>query len=142
MDDERCWDEIGLPRFETVLKDFPTVDFVAHAQGWWAHIESSPERMGGYETSPIDRLGRCAELLSRYDNCYADISARSGWNALTRDHEVGQRFLENHYSKLVFGTDFFYESQDIPQLELFEQFELTHDMRTRLCEENITELLR
>jgi predicted TIM-barrel fold metal-dependent hydrolase len=142
MDDRRCTDDVGLPNFETVLEDFPGVDFIAHAQGWWAHVSEDVTQMTGYPEGPIVRGGRCGELLREYDNCYADISARSGWNALTRDLEFGQEFLERHDDKLLFGTDRIYAEQRLPQLSSFETFDLSRRQWKKICHDNVVELLR
>jgi predicted TIM-barrel fold metal-dependent hydrolase len=44
-------------------------------------------------------------LLRQFPNLYADLSAGSGWNALTRDRAFGIRFLVEFQDKLLFGTD-------------------------------------
>jgi predicted TIM-barrel fold metal-dependent hydrolase len=40
-----------------------------------------------------------------YPNLYADISAGSGYNAITRDKDFGYSFLEEFQDKLFYGTD-------------------------------------
>lgn len=142
MDDQRGTDEVGLPGFERILQDFPEVDFVAHAPGWWAHISAGVEGLGGYPDGPVEGHGRCDELLANYDNCYADLSAGSGWNALTRDPDYGQRFLERHHDKLLFGTDYLYPGQDVPQLDLLDRFDFTGEMAADIFRRTLEGLLR
>ena len=143
-DEKAMMDEVGLPRLEDVLASFPSVDFVAHAHAWWAHISAdvSWEDRGEYPSGPIEPGGRVPELLSEYDNVYGDISAGSGWNALTRDEEYAQGFLEDHHEQLVFGTDFLAPDQEVPQLELFDRFELPVEAWANIRYRNIEELLR
>ncbi len=43
--------------------------------------------------------------MRKYPNLWADISAGSGYNALTRDPEFGLEFLDEFQDKLMFGTD-------------------------------------
>jgi hypothetical protein len=62
----------------------------------------------------VEPGGRCDELLGTYDNLYADISMGSGFNAITRDVEYSQGFLERHHEKLLFGTDYLYPGQNFP----------------------------
>lgn len=144
MDHERGTDDVGLPGFESVLQEFPDVDFIGHAQGWWAHISADVrgDELGGYPERAVEPGGRCGELLAEYDNCYADISAGSGWNALTRDPEYGQRFLEDHHEKLLFATDYLYPDQAVPQLDVLETFAFTEEMAANLCHRNLEGLLR
>ena len=44
--------------------------------------EVDPSTRGGYPKGPIHKPGRVAELLSKYDNLYGDLSAGSGYNAI------------------------------------------------------------
>jgi len=54
------------------------------------------------------------ELLIKYPNLYADLSAGSGFNAISRDYEYGIKFLEEFQNKLVFGTDICRHGQEAP----------------------------
>lgn len=62
-------------------------------------------------------------LLRQYPNLYVDISANSGLNALTRDPEVGIRFLDEFQDKLLFATDncFADSSRRMPHLRYLKQ---------------------
>ncbi|WP_049921486.1 amidohydrolase family protein [Halopiger djelfimassiliensis] len=143
-DDKAMIDEVGLPRLESVLASFPSVDFIAHASGWWAHISADVTRAdrGGYPDGPIEPGGRVAELLASYDNIYGDIGGPSGWNALTRDEDYAQAFLETHAEQLVFGTDYVYPGQSIAQFDLFERFDLEREAQAALRHRTLEGLLR
>ena len=143
IDDKAMLDSVGLPRFEDVLASFPEVDFVAHAHGWWAHISADVEEadLGRYPERPVEPGGRVAELLGEYDNVYGDLSGRSGWNALTRDPSYGQSFLETYHGKLLFGTDVLHPDQEVPNLGLFDEFDLPAEAWADLRYRNLEGLL-
>ncbi|RQG96617.1 amidohydrolase family protein [Natrarchaeobius chitinivorans] len=143
-DEKAMMDEVGLPRLEDVLASYPSVDFLAHAHAWWAHISAdvSWEDRGQYPDGPIEPGGRVSELLGAYDNIYGDISGFSGWNALTRDEEYAQEFLEEHSEQLVFGTDYLYPGQEISHFELFDRFDLDRDAWADLRYRNLEGVLR
>ena len=107
MDGERNVDEKGFPRLERMLGKFPDTVFIGHAQHFWAEIsgDASADQFGGYPKGPIAEGGSIVRLLAQYGNLYADISAGSALNALTRDMQFGWRFLERFQDKLFFGTD-------------------------------------
>ena len=77
-----CYDEIGLPRLESVLRECPDLVLLGHSQPFWAEISSdvSEENRNGYPTGPV-RPGRVPELMREYPNLHGDLSAGSGHNA-------------------------------------------------------------
>ncbi|EMA36852.1 amidohydrolase family protein [Halobiforma nitratireducens] len=137
-------DDVGLPGLERVLASYPAVDFVAHAHGWWSHMgaDVEPADLGRIPDGPIESRGRTWELLAEYDNIYADISTRGGWNALTRDETVGREFLETHHDRIVFGTDYLYPGQSVPHFDLFDRFDLDREAWADVRHRNVESLLR
>ena len=109
-------DDPGLPRLEKVLRDFPNTTFFGHAMAFWAEVsaEVKPEERGGYPAGPVTAVGRTVELLRTYPNLYGDLSAGSGFNAISRDPIFGYRFLEELQDKLLFGTDICHVNQEVP----------------------------
>ncbi len=99
-------DEIGLPRLEKVLKEFPNLIVLGHSQKFWAEISAncSEEDRGGYPTGKVIP-GRVVELMRKYPNLHGDLSANSGGNAVMRDAEFGYKFMEEFQDRLYFGTD-------------------------------------
>ena len=98
-------DDLGLPRLEKVLGMFPKLKFFGHSQKFWAEIgKTDEESRNGYPTGKVIP-GRVPELLRRYPNLCGDLSAGSGYNAVTRDPEFGWAFLEEFADQLYFGTD-------------------------------------
>jgi len=114
IDNFRNLDELGLPKLEKVLQSFPGVNFITHALHWWSEIsaEVTEEDRGNYPTGTIIKGGRVEELLKTYDNLFADLSADSGTNALTRDPFFTPGFLVRNQDKLLFGTDLVYKGQE------------------------------
>lgn len=43
--------------------------------------------------------------MNKYPNLYADMSAGSGYGALTRDEKFTAGFLKRHPQQLLFGSD-------------------------------------
>jgi predicted TIM-barrel fold metal-dependent hydrolase len=117
-----CYDDLGLPRLERVLQECPTLKLVGHSQPFWAEISSdvTDETRGGYPKGAVTP-GRVVELLRRYPNLYGDLSAGSGYNAITRDPEFGYRFLEEFQDRLFFGTDICHLKQELPIVPLFQK---------------------
>ncbi len=93
---------------ETYLKRYRRVRIIGHAQTWWANISADvpPIESGGlYPQGPVKPGGLLDRLLGEYPNLYADMSAGSGFNALTRDEDFTARFIERHPRQLLFGSD-------------------------------------
>ncbi|MHB9032988.1 MAG: amidohydrolase family protein [Anaerolineae bacterium] len=118
-------DEPGAPRLERLLREAPLTTVIGHGPGFWAEIGSEvrPEDKWGYPKGKIGADGALARLLANYANLYADISAYSGYNALTRDPDYTPAFLERFQNKLLFGTDtcFADPAGKMPQLEFLKQ---------------------
>ncbi len=100
-------DDIGLVRLERVLQQFPNLKILAHAASFWSEISAdvTEETRHTYTTGAIIREGRIATLLRQYPNLICDISAASGYNALSRDLEYTYKFLDEFYEQIVFATD-------------------------------------
>lgn len=98
-------DDLGLPRLEKVLKKFPGLQFIGHSQPFWAEIGVLTQKeRNDYPTGKVVP-GRLIELLDNYPNLYGDLSAGSGFNAVSRDPEFGYSFIEKYQDRLYFGTD-------------------------------------
>jgi predicted TIM-barrel fold metal-dependent hydrolase len=99
-------DEIGLKRLEKELAKFKNLVFLGHSQAFWAEIGTNVDEISrcGYPTGKVVP-GRVVELFRKYENLYGDLSAGSGFNALSRDPEFGYDFIEEFQDRLLFGTD-------------------------------------
>jgi predicted TIM-barrel fold metal-dependent hydrolase len=95
----------GIERFESVLKAYPKVHFIGHAQTWWGNISTNLNPMDLYPKGPVRRGGLTERLLQDFPNMHGDLSAESGLNALTRDPEFAAGFIERHGRKLIWASD-------------------------------------
>lgn len=96
----------GFDRFHKMLEKYPRVRFVGHAQTWWANIDKShTDQKVLYPKTKVTPGGLTDRYLADYPNMYADMSAGSGLNALTRDEDHARGFIERHQDKLIYGSD-------------------------------------
>jgi len=96
----------GFERFYKILEKYRTVNFLGHAQTWWANVDKSyTDQSVLYPKGPVTSGGLTDRYLSDYSNMYGDLSAGSGLNALTRDEAFTRDFLTRHQNKLVYGSD-------------------------------------
>lgn len=112
-------DELGLPHLEAVLARFPTLVLIGHSPGFWNEISGGlkAEEKLGYTTGPVKPGGRVVELMRRYPNLHADLSARSGLTAMERDPQHAYRFLEEFQDRILFGMDYTFPTVELHQLE-------------------------
>ena len=141
MNSQSCMDEPGLPRMESVLQEFPDCVFIGHGPTWWTNISADDDGRGGYPERPVVPGGAVERLLGEYENMYADISAGSGWNALTRDPDFTPGFVERHWRKLLFGTDIVRPGDPLPQIRWMREFPLTPDQHSAIAEGTARQLL-
>jgi predicted TIM-barrel fold metal-dependent hydrolase len=97
----------GFERFHRMLEKYPTVNFLGHAQTWWANIDRNyrDDVAQLYPKGALTPGGLTDRYLGDYANMFGDLSAGSGLNALTRDEDFTRDFLSRHQDKLVFGSD-------------------------------------
>ncbi|MEO6033889.1 MAG: amidohydrolase family protein [Verrucomicrobiota bacterium] len=99
----------GFERFYKMLEKFPKVNFIGHAQTWWASIDKDyKDHLEGDGLFPKQKVvagGLTDRYLSDYPNMFGDLSAGSGLNAFLRDENHMRNFLERHQDKLMFGSD-------------------------------------
>ena len=97
----------GATVLEAALGKFPELTFLGHSQPFWAEIaplEDVKDR-NGYPSGPVTGPGRVVQLMRKYPNLHGDLSANSGYNAVSRDEQFGCAFLEEFQDRLYFGTD-------------------------------------
>ncbi len=100
-------DDYGLPKLERALRECPETIFIGHGPTFWAEIsaEVPADKRVSYPKGPIVKGGAVVRLMREYSNLWADLSAGSGYNAMTRDYNFGLEFLAEFQDKLMFGTD-------------------------------------
>ncbi len=129
-----------MPRLESCLKEFKNVKWVGHGPGFWSAISADDPR-GGYPPDPIKPGGALDRLLSEYDNLYADLSAGSGYNAMTRDPEFALGFVKRHWRKLIWGSDYMGHNQPIPQVKWLADLDISEEMKLAIARGNAENLL-
>jgi predicted TIM-barrel fold metal-dependent hydrolase len=136
-------DAPGLPGLERLLRDYPEVTFIGHGQHFWREIsaDAGPDTPA-YPSGPVAAGGRVEELLQRYRNLRADLSAGSGYNALRRDVPHALGFLERCHRSLLFGTDVLAAAQDLPIVSFFRGLHLSVAAREDIAWRNAASLFR
>lgn len=140
-------DDIGFPRFETVLQRLPNLVFLAHSQGWWSEISGSvtPYEKYGYPEGPVKLGGSVARLMRQYPNLWGDISANSGLSALRRDPKYAREFMDEFQDRLVLGLDTCQaadEREHIPWLNAeHESGHIMTEVFEKICWRNLARLL-
>lgn len=141
-------DDLHLPKLERCLKSFPDLIFIGHSQPFWAEISGDlrPEDRNGYPSGRVTPGGRLIELFRQYPNLHADLSAGSGYNAVSRDPDFGISFMDEFRDRLMFGTDLDFPGQDLPLLgymrELGRSGKLSRNTLDRIMYRNAAKLLR
>lgn len=102
-------DKIHFPALEKLLEEFPKAKIIGHAMAFWNEIDGNlkASQRETYPNSPIKKEGALFRLMEKHLNLYGDISAGSGYNALSRDPETGYKFIKKFNRQLFFGTDRF-----------------------------------
>ena len=140
-------DEPGLPQLEMILRTMPKLILLGHGPAFWSEmgvLETVADR-GGYPRYPIKAEGAVPKLFRRYPNLWGDLSAGSGYNALTRDRAYGIKFLNEFQDRLCFGTDICYAKQELPLagflLELRAEGALSEETFEKIARGNARRLL-
>jgi len=96
----------GFERLPTMLAKFSKTNFIGHAQTWWANSDKNhADQKVLYPKGKVTAGGLTDRYLADYPNMFADMSAGSGLNALTRDEEHTRGFFERHQDKILYGSD-------------------------------------
>lgn len=145
-------DEFGLTHLENALKAFPKLKFLGHSQKFWSHISGDlkPEDWNGYPTGKIAPGGRIIELMRKYDNLCCDLSAGSGYTAITRDPEFTYAFMEEFSDRIFYGTDICSPrninspSMKLPEFldEAMEQKYISYETYEKISRGNALKLLK
>lgn len=93
---------------ERALQACPETNFIGHAPGFWREISGDADASPSpYPNTPVTPGGRLYPLLDRYPNLFADLSAGSGRQALSRDPAHAKDFLTRYADRLLFGRDYY-----------------------------------
>jgi hypothetical protein len=141
INNDLCYDDAGLPRLELCLKQFPHVTFVGHGPAFWSAISADDPRRG-YPKDCIKPGGAVDRLLADYENLYADLSAGSGYNAMTRDPDFTRGFIERHWRKLLWGSDIVGVHEEHPQVTWFRTLDMPQEIKNAIGDGNARRLLK
>lgn len=95
-----------------------------------------------YPEGKIKPGGAAVKLLEKYPNMYADLSANSGLNAITRDPDFGINFLNNYADKLLFGTDAMGGTGRQYHFDFYNEVDLSQEVRNKIFRDNTRKLLK
>ena len=136
-----CHDDVGMPRLERCLREFPHVTWCGHGPGFWSSISGADDGQEVYPKGPIAPGGALDRLLARYDNLYCDLSAFSGYNGLTRDSEFTRGFVARNWRKLLLGTDIVYAGDELPILKWIRTLDVSEEIRCAIASGNARRVL-
>ena len=128
------WYGGSLEHMETALKLCPNTQFIGHAPGFWREISEDADQVEeAYPRErPIVGKGLILKYLDQYPNLHCDLSAGSGYTALTRDLEFTKQFITRYQDRLLFGRDAF----DHRLYELLTSLELPEPVLIKILSGN------
>jgi predicted TIM-barrel fold metal-dependent hydrolase len=105
---QQMWFGGTVDNLERALQLCPETIFIGHAPGFWRSISGDADtNPDAYAAGDVSRGGRVPELLEKYPNLYADLSAGSGLNALRRDPKHAADFVHRFADRLLFARDYY-----------------------------------
>ena len=132
------WYGGGIEAFERAVEACPETTFIGHAPGFWAHISADGQAESvAYPEGEVVPGGALVRMFRTYPNLYADLSANSARNALSRDPAFGRAFILDFQDRLLFGRDCF----DGGLETLLETFDLPGDVLAKIHATNAQRLL-
>ena len=141
----------GLPLLEKVLSKYPDTIFIGHSQPFWYEMgvydtNLPVEALNGFPFTKIKEEGRVIELMRKYPNLYADLSANSGSNAILRDTDYGIHFLKEFQDRLFFGTDLLNTEMIYPIGQMLDYYLLSgkidESCYSKICRRNAEQILK
>jgi len=140
-------DRLGLPLLEGALRKFPGLKFLGHSQPFWAEISGDlkEEERNTYPKGAVAEGGALVRLMREYPNLHGDLSAGSGYNAVSRDPEFGYAFITEFQDRLFFGTDVCDPRNETPLIgflnQAVEQGHISREAYEKIGWRNAEELL-
>lgn len=132
------WYGGGLEALEKALQRCPDTTFIGHGPGFWGHISKDQLYLETYyPDGPVVPGGELFRLFRESANLYADLSANSAINGLSRDAEVGKNFLLEFQDRILFARDGFTDCL----LKLLHSFSLPTDALDKILFRNASSLL-
>jgi len=141
------YDDPGLPQLERTLQRFPNLCFLGHSQPFWAEMAQleTPADRYRYPSYPVKKEGVVPKLFRRYKNLLGDLSAYSGFNAISRDIDYGVEFLNEFQDRLFFGTDICPPDTPTPLVDFLKKLRdegrISKSVFNKIARENAVKLL-
>lgn len=136
-------DEPGLPGLEKVLRAYPDIAFVGHAEGFWASL-SGDATQAQFDALPDTRVtpgGALIRLMETYPNLYGDLGGESGANAIARDLDHGREFVIRFADRLVWSSDYYMPGRQVRQFELFDRLDLPEEVQQKVYRDNARRII-
>ena len=135
---QEIWYGGEIDCLERALERCPGTTFIGHAPGFWRHISGDADRdPATYPDGPIAAGGKLFDLLDRFSNLWADLSAGSGLTALRRDRDHALEFIRRYQDRLLYGRD----SPGNDLQEFLGSLELSGEIQRKLYSGNALELV-
>ena len=127
-----------IEALERAMVACPETVFIGHAQGFWANISGDGKaETEAYPEGPVVPGGKTVEMMQKYDNLYADLSAGSAMGAISRDPEFGRGFLIEFQDRLLFARDCF----DIRLMDYLKDLQLPEEAFDKIAYKNAQNLV-
>jgi predicted TIM-barrel fold metal-dependent hydrolase len=123
---------LDFASLEDVLKSYPGIPFIGHGPLFWKEFWGPSNPLDSEQPSTPGRWGVTCQLIAKFPNLYADISADSGMAALHRNRSLTKWFLDTYRDKVIFGTD----NRIIGQEEFVMSLGLETDVMRKLMGRN------
>jgi predicted TIM-barrel fold metal-dependent hydrolase len=132
------WYGGSVEALEHALKAVPGLTLIGHGPGFWANISGDAKHLTDHNpTGPVAPGGAVVRLMREWPNLHADLSGRSGSNALSRDPAFGRRFALEFADRLLFARDAF----DDACRRTLDALDLPPEPRVRIMGENAARLV-
>ncbi len=136
--DRDYWYGYDIHALERVLKLCPETNFLGHAQSFWQEISGDADQCEEmYPTGPVKASGRLIRLLREYPNLYCDLSAGSGYTAISRDPSFGRDFLIEFQDRALYARDEF----TTRHMDYLRSLELPDDVFAKITAGNALRLV-
>ena len=138
-------DDENLSGLERALQKWKDITFIGHSGDFWVEISGDDLHTGYPSGQPVVPGGRVVELMRKYPNLHGDLSAGSGFIAISRDRKFGAEFLTEFQDRLYFGQDWCSIKNNMMHSEyldeLLESGEISQEVYDKVCWKNAVKLL-
>ena len=140
-------DELGLPRLEKMLKKHENLKIIGHSPCFWSEIgdDVTERNRNGYVRGKVNP-GRVVSLMRECPNLYCDISADSGYTAISRDPEFSYRFIEEFSDRIMYASDTLFPNYMPPQVawldEACERGDISYENYRKICRDNAIRIFK